>query len=151
MWVLQEQGPGFVNCCFHCPAPIKGQYICVEEINQSVIKVNFAEPWFHLSNAAQQTTTIGSDLELLTLILCPSLQFELDMGGDSLPMFLFCVTWGSWKAAHPHIWSLGWENSGSCYTVYAPGWCQGAGLLHVHAGHPSCMPHVRVPEGSFVT
>lgn len=64
----------------------------VKEINQSVIKVNFAEPWFHLSNAAQQTTTIGSDLELLNTNFVPSLQFELDMGGDSLPMFLFQAT-----------------------------------------------------------
>ena len=34
-WVLQEQVPGLVNCCFHCPAPIKAQHICVKEINQS--------------------------------------------------------------------------------------------------------------------
>ena len=92
--------------------------------NQSVIKVDFADPWFHLSNAAEQTTTICSDLELLTLILCPSLQFELDMGGDSLPMFLFHVTWGSWKAR-------GWRQlKGRSPTCLVPGLGEFRQLLH---------------------
>lgn len=130
----------------HCPAPSKGQYICVKKsIHQSTNQ----SPKLVLQTSGSIYLTLPKKPPQSTennIYFVPKCTTCAGHGGDSLPVFHLVAagaarrprTGDIWKAAQRHIWSLGWEDSGSRYTVAATGWCQGDGLLHVSAGHLSC-------------